>query len=293
MADDQRPLKHVEGWLESALFSSRWLLAPFYLGLALSLVVLLIKFIAELVHIAVHAFSATESEVILGVLALVDLALTGSLLVIVIFSGYENFVSRIDHGDHKDWPEWMGKIDFSALKLKLLSSIVAISAVQLLKQFMSLKTITPENERVLFWLVVIHVVFVVSSVLLALSDRLAIHGGGHDKTDGHGNGGGDGHGKGRAPASAPAPATAAARGAATPAAARPIQAPRVTVQQVAQPRARTQPPQSRPATTADPKRTARVEVQPAAKKPAAPRTLDDDERPLPGEIPPPQKRKLN
>jgi uncharacterized protein (TIGR00645 family) len=97
----------------------------------------------------------------------------GSLLIIVIFSGYENFVSKIDHTGHKDWPEWMGTIDFSALKLKLLSSIVAISAVHLLKSFMALKTITPEMERSLFWLVVIHLVFVVSSVLLALSDRIS------------------------------------------------------------------------------------------------------------------------
>lgn len=185
MDDDKGPLKRIEGAMESALFASRWLLAPFYLGLALSLVVLLIKFLAELAHIATHAFSATESEVILGVLALVDLSLTGSLIVIVIFSGYENFVSRIDHGNHRDWPEWMGKIDFSALKLKLLSSIVAISAIQLLKQFMAIKTV---SDRDIMWLVIVHVVFVVSSVLLALSDRIAVH-----SDHGHGkNGGGDG-----------------------------------------------------------------------------------------------------
>lgn len=167
----------VENFLEQTLFASRWLLAPFYLGLAASLIVLLIKFMAELLHIALIAFSGTEADIILGILSLVDLALTGSLLVIVIFSGYENFVSRIDHSNHKDWPEWMGTIDFSGLKLKLLSSIVAISAVQLLKQFMALKTVTPENERVLMWLVIIHVVFVASSVLLALSDRIAGHNG--------------------------------------------------------------------------------------------------------------------
>jgi uncharacterized protein (TIGR00645 family) len=112
--------------------------------------------------------------VILGLLALVDLALTGSLVVIVIFSGYENFVSKIDHSRHKDWPEWMGTIDFTALKIKLLGSIVAISAIQLLKQFMSIQNVT---DRDLFWLVTIHVVFVVSSVLLALSDRISASGG--------------------------------------------------------------------------------------------------------------------
>ncbi len=177
--------KRTEALLERLIFASRWLLAPFYLGLAISIIVLLVKFMAELLHLLLGAFTLSEPDVILGVLTLVDLALTGSLLIIVIFSGYENFVSKIDHSGHTDWPEWMGTIDFAALKLKLLSSIVAISAIQLLKQFMSVKTITPENEKVLFWLVIIHVVFVVSSVLLALSDRIAGHG------DSHGSGYGD------------------------------------------------------------------------------------------------------
>jgi uncharacterized protein (TIGR00645 family) len=166
----------VETALEAMVFASRWVLAPFYLGLAFSLVILLVKFLGELTHIALSAFTATESEVILGVLALVDLTLTGSLLVIVIFSGYENFVSKIDHSSHRDWPEWMGTIDFGALKLKLLSSIVAISAIQLLKQFMSIQNV---SDREIFWLVVIHVVFVLSAVLLALSDRIAGHASGH------------------------------------------------------------------------------------------------------------------
>lgn len=167
-------LIRVEVALENLLFASRWLLAPFYFGLALSLAVLLIKFAGELLHLAATAFTSTESDVILGVLTLVDLALTGSLLIIVIFSGYENFVSKMDHSNHADRPEWMGTIDFGALKLKLLSSIVAISGVQLLRQFMSLGTVTPEREKELMWMVIIHIVFVVSSVLLALSDRIAM-----------------------------------------------------------------------------------------------------------------------
>lgn len=182
--------RQLERFIETAIFASRWILAPFYLGLALSLIVLLIKFLFELVHIAETAFTATESQVILGLLALVDLALTGSLIVIVIFSGYENFVSKIDHSGHRDWPEWMGTIDFTALKIKLLGSIVAISAIQLLKQFMTINTV---SDRDLFWLVIIHVVFVVSSVLLALSDRIA----------------GSGHGSSE-PAHAPAPVAPAA-----------------------------------------------------------------------------------
>jgi uncharacterized protein (TIGR00645 family) len=160
----------LERLVEKVLFASRWLLAPFYIGLAVSVIFLLVKFMQELFHIAAITIKGSEADVILGVLSLVDFALTASLLIIVIFSGYENFVSKIDHSKHRDWPEWMGTIDFTALKLKLLSSIVAISAIQLLKQFMDVKKI-PDRE--LFWYVVIHVVFVISSVLLALSDRIA------------------------------------------------------------------------------------------------------------------------
>src|SRR3954453_21783227 len=160
----------LERLLERFLFSSRWLLAPFYVGLVFTLVVLLIKALQELAHFVLHAFSATESDVILGVLTLVDLTLTGSFIIIVIFSGYENFVSRIDESTHKDWPEWMGKIDFTGLKLKLLSSIVAISAIQVLKVFMNLKNV---SDRDLTWHITIHLVFVVSGVILALSDRIS------------------------------------------------------------------------------------------------------------------------
>jgi uncharacterized protein (TIGR00645 family) len=172
-ADGQRPtsiLRRIEYGLEQTLFSSRWLLAPFFLGLALSLLILLFKFVQEMFHIAAIAMTASGTQLVAEVLSLVDLTLTASLMVIVVFSGYENFVSRIDHTGHRDWPEWMGSIDFAGLKLKLLSSIVAISAVQLLKQFMALDKI---SDRDLMWSVGIHVVFVVSSVLLALSDRIS------------------------------------------------------------------------------------------------------------------------
>ena len=185
MSNFDERFRRGERKFEGALFSTRWLLAPFFAGLGIALVVLLIKFAGELVHVVLTAFKASEADVILGVLALVDLTLTGSLLVIVIFSGYENFVSKIDHSNHRDWPEWMGTIDFTALKLKLLSSIVAISAIQLLKQFMAVKELTAKDpvlaDRTLFWYVVIHLVFVGSSVLLALSDRIA---GGHEPNAG-------------------------------------------------------------------------------------------------------------
>lgn len=168
----------IERALERFIFFSRWLLAPFYVMLVLALVGLLIKAGQETLHFVTHAITASESDVILGVLALVDLTLTGSLIVIVIFSGYENFVSRIDVADTVDWPEWMGKIDFAGLKLKLLSSIVAISAIQVLKAFMNIKNVT---DRELMWLVGIHVVFVSSGLLMALTDRWSV---GHGQEDG-------------------------------------------------------------------------------------------------------------
>ncbi|HRK23685.1 MAG TPA: TIGR00645 family protein [Beijerinckiaceae bacterium] len=162
----------LERAVERFLFASRWLLAPFYIGLVLALCALLVKFLQEVWHGITHLITATEADVILMTLALVDLTFTASLIVIVIFSGYENFVSRIDAGAHADWPEWMGKIDFSGLKLKLMSSIVAISAIQLLKAFMNIRNV---GEREVLWLVIIHLVFVVSGLLMAWTDRLGEH----------------------------------------------------------------------------------------------------------------------
>jgi uncharacterized protein (TIGR00645 family) len=161
----------IEKALEKFLFGSRWLLAPFYVMLVVALCALLLKAAQETIHFTMTAWTATESEIILGVLALVDLTLTGSLIIIVIFSGYENFVSKIEADDHKDWPEWMGKIDFTGLKLKLVSSIVAISAIQVLKAFMNVKN-TPDRD--MLWLVGIHMVFVVSGLLMALTDKWTV-----------------------------------------------------------------------------------------------------------------------
>ena len=162
----------LERAIESVLFRSRWIMAPFYLGLVVSLLVLLFKFGKEVLHFVVHVPTATESDVILGILALVDLTLTGNLVLIVIFSGYENFVSKIDPEGHPDWPEWMTRVDFTGLKQKLLASIVAISAIQLLKAFMNLDK-GNMVETTLMWLVIIHVVFVGSSLVLAWSDKLS------------------------------------------------------------------------------------------------------------------------
>lgn len=160
----------LERIFERTLFASRWLLAPFYAALGVGIIVLLIKLLQELVHVVLHMWEATESQIILGVLTLVDLSFTASLLIIVMFSGYENFVSKIDHSDHRDWPTWMGTIDFTGLKLKLMSSIVAISAISLLKAFMDLKA---TSDRELYALTGLHMVFVISGLLMALTDRIA------------------------------------------------------------------------------------------------------------------------
>jgi uncharacterized protein (TIGR00645 family) len=146
-------------------------MAPFYVGLIASLFILLFVFVREFISFLVHVTTATEADVILGVLALIDLSLTANLVLIVVFSGYENFVSKIDPEGHPDWPEWMSKIDFSGLKQKLLASIVAISAIQVLKAFMNLEKSI--NEKTLPWLVVIHLVFVISGLMLAWTDHIS------------------------------------------------------------------------------------------------------------------------
>jgi uncharacterized protein (TIGR00645 family) len=160
----------VERLFAQFLALSRWLLAPFYLALVLCLGALLVKAVQHSIEFMAHLLAASESLVITDVLKLVDLTLTASLIVIIIFSGYANFVSRIDVDTQAGWPEWMTKVDFSGLKLKLMSSIVAISAVQLLTVFMD---IAETSDRDLKWSALIHVIFVVSGVLLALTDRLA------------------------------------------------------------------------------------------------------------------------
>jgi uncharacterized protein (TIGR00645 family) len=164
----------AESAVERLLFASRWLLAPFYLLMVGALFILLIKFCQEFVQFAPNVLEMRDTEVILAILTLIDLSLVGNLMLMVMFSGYENFVSKMDVGDHHDRPEWMGKVDFSGLKLKLVASVVAISGIHLLKSFMSIgKTpITPDKQTEMMWLVIIHIVFVLSGVLLALMDKI-------------------------------------------------------------------------------------------------------------------------
>ena len=158
--------------LETGLFHARWLMAPFYVGLVFALVALLVVFFNEAVHEFSGVLTMTPEQAILMALSLIDLSLAGNLLLIVIFSGYENFVSKIDTGDNADRPSWMGTVDFSGLKMKLIASIVAISAIALLKAFMRLAEGESASDRTLGWLVGIHLTFIVSGVLLALMDWL-------------------------------------------------------------------------------------------------------------------------
>jgi uncharacterized protein (TIGR00645 family) len=165
----KKPL--LETWLERGLFASRWLMAPFYVGLVAALGVLIVVFFQELAHELPHVLSMKPEDAILLSLSLIDLSLAANLLVIVILSGYENFVSKIDIADDADKPEWMGTVDFSGLKMKLIASIVAISAIALLKSFLKLtEPNVPLDQPRLMWLVIVHLSFVVSGVLLALMD---------------------------------------------------------------------------------------------------------------------------
>jgi uncharacterized protein (TIGR00645 family) len=174
----------LETAFERLLFQSRWLMAPFYAGLALALLMLLAVFLRDLVYYVPQAFSVGErmssNNAILAVLTLVDLSLAGNLLLIVMFSGYENFVSKLDLEGEQDRPPWMGTVDFSGLKMKLIASIVAISGIQLLKFFMNMGLDGREvNAEEALWGVIIHLTFVTSGVLLALMDWLT------SKTDKH------------------------------------------------------------------------------------------------------------
>lgn len=166
--------ERVERGLEMVLFGSRWLMAPFYLLMVVALGMLLVKFTQESWHIVTHTLAMTESEAVLAVLSLIDITLTGNLLLMVLFAGYENFVSKMDIGNHEDRPDWMGKVDFAGLKLKLIASIVAISGINLLKHFMALEPgdMGGGKEQQLFWMVVIHVVFIASGVMLATMDKI-------------------------------------------------------------------------------------------------------------------------
>lgn len=155
----------MERFFENAMYASRWLLAPVYFGLSLALVALSIKFFQEIFHVLPDIFSIAEADLILVLLSLV-----GGLLVMVMFSGYENFVSQLDIAEHKEKLNWLGKMDASSLKNKVAASIVAISSIHLLRVFMDAKNV-PDNK--LMWYVIIHLTFVLSAFVMGYLDKIS------------------------------------------------------------------------------------------------------------------------
>jgi uncharacterized protein (TIGR00645 family) len=162
----------IEAKLEKALYASRWLLAPLYIGLSLALILLSIKFFQEVIHFFPLILASNESQLVLVILSMVDMALVGGLIVMVMLSGYENFVSRIDIEDGEEKLSWLGKLDSGSLKQKVAASIVAISSIHLLQKFMDAEQI--DNEK-LMWFVIIHMTFVLSAIGMAWVDKMNQH----------------------------------------------------------------------------------------------------------------------
>lgn len=162
----------MERILENAMYAARWLLAPIYFGLAFALLALAIKFFQEIFHILPMILSISEADLVLTLLSLIDMALVGGLLVMVMISGYENFVSQLDIDESKEKLNWLGKMDSSSLKMKVAASIVAISSIHLLRVFMDAQNISTEY---LMWYVIIHMTFVVSAFVMGYLDRLTKH----------------------------------------------------------------------------------------------------------------------
>ena len=167
----------LERAIEKTLFASRWILAPVYLGMSLALIALGIKFFMEVYHLLHDIIALNEADLVLKLLALIDMVLVGSLIVMVMFSGYENFVSRIDVKDGGDNLGWLGKLDASSLKLKVAASIVAISSIHLLSAFMRISNLKFDQQGVegekLMWYVIIHLTFVVSALLMGVLDKIS------------------------------------------------------------------------------------------------------------------------
>ncbi len=162
----------MERLLENVLYASRWVLAPIYLGLSAALFLLGIKFFQEVLHALPLVLQMKETDLVLLTLSMIDIALVGGLLVMVMFSGYENFISRIEVSEGTEKLAWLGKLDSGSLKQKVAASIVAISSIHLLKAFMNAESI--DNEK-LKWYVIIHVTFVLSAMGMAYVDKMNKH----------------------------------------------------------------------------------------------------------------------
>jgi uncharacterized protein (TIGR00645 family) len=164
-------MEKLETLIERIIFAGRWFLAPLYIGLLLTLIPILYRFFHSFWHMMTHVVDATAAEVTLEVLELLDTVLLANLIIIVLFAGYENFVSKITIAEGaKDRPHWMGHVDYSGLKIKLIGSLVAISVIELLKDFMQEGPFDAKREG---WRIGIHMTFVISGVLFALMDMMA------------------------------------------------------------------------------------------------------------------------
>lgn len=163
-------MRMIERIIEQTILASRWLLVPVYLALAATLVAFGIKAVQEAIHLLEKVLVMSEVEIVLAILALIDLALIANLLVMVILSGYETFVSTLDLEEGQEKPSWLGKVDASTIKIKLAVSIVAISSIHLLKAFMH---VADMSDKEVLWLVIVHLTFVVSALLMAWIDKIA------------------------------------------------------------------------------------------------------------------------
>jgi uncharacterized protein (TIGR00645 family) len=161
-------MKKLEHTVEAVILASRWLLVVFYLGLAVALLLYAVSFTSKLYDFVEKLFTLAETDTILKMLALIDAALVASLVVMVIISGYENFVSRFDNADGNEI-SWLGKVDAGSLKIKVASTIVAISSIHLLQVFLNVQQFTDSQ---LMWLTIMHMAFVLSALLLAFIDKL-------------------------------------------------------------------------------------------------------------------------
>lgn len=164
--------KKLEQLIEGFIFSSRWIQAPIYAGLIVGAVLYTYKFLVELIHMVAEVNSMPEEVLMLGILTLVDISMVLNLLIMVIVGGYATFVSRIHLNDHEDRPDWLEKIDAGTLKVKLAGALVGISGIHLLKSFINIANKDFDQVK---WQIVIHVVFLFSTLMLAYTERV-LHG---------------------------------------------------------------------------------------------------------------------
>lgn len=159
----------LESGFEKIIFASRWLQVPIYAGLIVGSILYTYKFIVELIHLAVEINNISHSDIMLGVLTLIDITMVINLLIMVVIGGYSTFVSRIDLNDNEDKPEWLQKVDAGTLKVKLATSLVGVSGVHLLQTFINIKN---QSTDAVILQIAIHVVFLLSAVMLAYTEKI-------------------------------------------------------------------------------------------------------------------------